>query len=375
MAQELISHKVLSLDFWQDTVTYAGSVMPTGTIGCAVLNIPDETIMRLDVPCMILNQLLTGIGLKNVDMQLLPKAQEAGQAIIHALHDVPPFSQLDRKQFEDYLMQAFSKKAFAELNKYLQFPMEQQAVSNITGAYPLAALLIRVIPVLGHLSYSLRQYKMTLTAFAEFLQENAEIRTPTGYAAAFGQFFRENATLEESNPSWMALTNATVQYVPAIRPGNSEAQLVKRLHFVSFVGMFRADLFEGLCVGHAPRKCAVCGKWFLTTDARHTKYCSGYAPNDKRGRTCRQVGNLRGREQRELAADHPIRKIYTKRFNTITQYLGRGTLDEQTAAVMKALAKSKLEKALQNNDYAQGSYAAEMEQATLLAEAKMNRKQ
>lgn len=76
-----------------------------------------------------------------------------------------------------------------------------------------------------------------------------------------------------------------------------------------------------------------------------------------------------------LAADHPIKKIYTKRFNTITQYLGRGTLDEQTAAMMKALAKSKLEKALQDNDYAQGSYAAEMEQAALLAEAKANRKQ
>lgn len=173
---------------------------------------------------------------------------------------------------------------------------------------------------------------MTLTAFAEFLQENAEIRPPTGYAAAFGQFFEENATLEENNPSWMALTNATVQYVPAIRPGNTEAQLVKRMHFVSFVGMIRADLFEGLCVGHAP--------------------------SDKRGRACRQIGNLRGRE---LAADHPIKKIYTKRFNTITQYLGRSTLDEQTAAVMKALAKSKIEKALQDNGYAQGSYAAEME--------------
>lgn len=168
----------------------------------------------------------------------------------------------------------------------------------------------------------------------------------------------------------MALTNATVQYVPAIRLGNTQAQLVKRMHFVSFVGMFRADLFEGLCVGHAPRKCAVCGKWFLTTDARYAKYCDGLTPGDKRGRTCRQVGNLRGQEQRELAADHPIKKIYTKRFNTITQYLGRGTLDEQTAAMMKALAKSKLEKALQDNDYAQGSYAAEMEQAALLAEAK-----
>ena len=267
------------------------------------------------------------------------------------------------------------EEAFTELNEYLQLSMEQQAFSGVIGEHPLAALLVRVIPVLGHLSYSLRQYKKTMTAFAEFLQENAEIRTPAGYAAAFGQFFRENATLEESNPSWMALTNATVQYVPAIRPGNAEAQLVKRMHFVSFVGMFRADLFEGLCVGHAPRKCAVCGKWFLTTDARYAKYCDGLAPGDKRGRTCRQVGNLRGREQRELAADHPIRKIYTKRFNTITQYLGRGTLDEQTAAVMKALAKSKLEKALQDNDYAQGSYAAEMEQAALLAEAKTNRKQ
>ena len=32
MAQELISHKVLSLDFWQDAVTYAGSVMPLASL-------------------------------------------------------------------------------------------------------------------------------------------------------------------------------------------------------------------------------------------------------------------------------------------------------------------------------------------------------
>lgn len=34
--------------------------------------------------------------------------------------------------------------------------------------------------------------------------------------------------------------------------------------------------------------------------------------------------------------------------NTITQYLRRGTLDEQTAAVMKRLAKDKLERAIGN---------------------------
>ena len=145
---------------------------------------------------------------------------------------------------------------------------------------------------------------------------------------------------------------------------------MKRMHYVSFVGMFRSDLFEGLCVGHAPRKCPICDKWFLTTDARQTKYCGGLAPGDKLGRTCRQIGAKQGREQRELADDHPIKAIYTRRMNTITQYLHRGTLDEQTAAVMKQLAKSKLDYATKYVDYANGSYEKEMEQAALLNEAR-----
>ena len=66
-------------------------------------------------------------------------------------------------------------------------------------------------------------------------------------------------------------------------------------------------------------------------------------------------------------------RIYS-RHQLLTHFFVQLGVDEQTAAAMKALAKSKLEKALQDNDYAQGSYAAEMEQAALLAEAKANRK-
>ena len=106
--------------------------------------------------------------------------------------------------------------------------------------------------------------------------------------------------------------------------------------FHTFVGMLRADFFEGLCVGHAPKKCRICGKWFLTTNARHTKYCGGFAPGDKLGRTCRQIGNLRGREQRELAPDHPIKKIYNRRMNTIDKKLDRGTLDQDAAGGSKS---------------------------------------
>jgi hypothetical protein len=147
------------------------------------------------------------------------------------------------------------------------------------------------------------------------------------------------------------------------------AKLVKRMHYVSFVGMFRSDLFEGLCVGHAPKKCKIRGKWFLTTNARHTKYCGGYAPEDQRGRTCRQIGALNGREERELADDHPIKQIYERRRNTINRYIKRGTLDAEFAEKMKKLAKDKMFRALSNVAYAKGDYEKEMEQDALLNEA------
>ena len=99
--------------------------------------------------------------------------------------------------------------------------------------------------------------------------------------------------------------------------------------------MFRYDFFEGLCVGHAPKKCRICGKWFLTTNARHTKYCGGYAPGDKLRRTCRQIGNLKGREQRELADDHPLKQIYEKRLNTINRYVKRGALNADLAEIIR----------------------------------------
>ena len=76
---KIINHAVLSLDFWQDTVTYEGSTMPTGTIGCEVLNIPDSTIEKLDTPCNVLNQLLQGMNTGSVDMELLPQVQQAAE--------------------------------------------------------------------------------------------------------------------------------------------------------------------------------------------------------------------------------------------------------------------------------------------------------
>ena len=34
-----MNQELMTLDFWQDTVTYEGQTMPTGMLGCAALNI------------------------------------------------------------------------------------------------------------------------------------------------------------------------------------------------------------------------------------------------------------------------------------------------------------------------------------------------
>ena len=40
----ILNQNLLTLDFWQDKVTYAGHTLPTGSIGCAAMNISDEQI-------------------------------------------------------------------------------------------------------------------------------------------------------------------------------------------------------------------------------------------------------------------------------------------------------------------------------------------
>lgn len=244
---QIINHAVLSLDFWQDTVTYEGSTMPAGTIGCEVLNIPDSTIENLDTPCNVLNQLIQGMNTGSLDMELLPQVQQAAGEIISFLQVTPPFSRLNRSYFEQKLAAIFSEEYMEDAKAYLQLTQQEQLICALTGQHSKATMLVRIAQVLGHLSYSLGQYKEALTKFAEQLNEPGYDRTPDGYAAMFGQFFKSEPTLSLDNPAWMTLTNASVQYVAATRPGKTEPQLVKRMHYVSFVGMFRSDLFEGLC--------------------------------------------------------------------------------------------------------------------------------
>ena len=363
-----MNQELMTLDFWQDTVIYEGKTFPVGTLACDALNVPADTISRMNEQCENINLLLGTLNAGQDACALCPMAREATLAMLDILSETPPFSYMDISKHRERIERVFTAD---NALKYVEFAtkaatnsLQFEEIQN----YAEAITLQRYTAVCGHLAYSLGEYQTAMLDFAEKSDCNEADRTAEGFARMFGSYFTPEFSIAEGN-AWMSVANNSVQYVATIRPGEKVAKLVKRMHYVSFVGMFRSDLFEGLCVGHAPKKCKICGKWFLTTNARHTKYCGGYAPGDKLHRTCRQIGNLKGREQRELADDHPVKQIYEKRLNTINRYVKRGTLDADLAEVMKKLAKDKMLRALSNVAYAKGAYEKEMDQAALKKEA------
>ena len=363
-----MNQELMTLDFWQDTVIYEGKTFPVGTLACDALNVSADTLAQMNEQCQKINLLLGMLNAGQDASALFPMARDAALVMLGILGKTPPFSYMDIPKHREQIEKVFTAD---NALKYMEFAIKATTNSlqlEEVPKYADAMILQRYTAVFGHLAYSLGEYQKAMLDFAEKSDGNEADRTAEGFAKMFGSYFPPDFSITEGN-AWMSTLNNSVQYVSVIRPGENVAKMVKRMHYVSFVGMFRSDLFEGLCVGHAPKKCRICGKWFLTTNARHTKYCGGYAPGDKLHRTCRQIGNLKGREQRELADDHPLKQIYEKRLNTINRYVKRGTLDANLAEVMKKLAKDKMQKAISNVAYAKGDYEKEMEQAALNKEA------
>lgn len=357
-----MEHNLLTLEFGRDTVTYEGRTVPTGTFGCKAMNITDEAITSLIEPCKALNEFISALAMMSVPDELMNRARGAAAKILDAVSHMEPFSHLDYDFYTPSIADAFSPDALTQVRALNMAMLTHGLAAAQEPGLRKGALLSKIAPVLAQLAYSLAEYKRTMTALAESINDEGVERTSDGLAAVFGAHF------DVSSDSLMSFANTTVQYVSVGEP----PKLARRMSYVSLVGLLRSDLFEGLAAGHAPRRCAVCGRWFLTLDARHTKYCGGFAPGDARGRTCRQVGAMRGRGQRELAADHPLKAIYNRRLNTILQSQRRGKLDEATANTMRKLAKDKLQRALSDANYARGSYEAEMAQGALLAEAEKN---
>ena len=151
--------------------------------------------------------------------------------------------------------------------------------------------------------------------------------------------------------------------------------VAKRLNFDSYYSFILTDFFEGLHYGHYPRKCEICGKYFLMQSARRQKYCSyGIAPELYRGNkiTCRKYAAVLNRK--EKAENDPIVSLYNRRCAAIRTECGRGTITKEYAEIAKRIAKERKQLALNDDKYAKTQYKKDMSREALYAEVDRNLK-
>ena len=322
----------------------------TGNIALDILNLPDsvlEELLELTDPMMELVDYLNKH--RNPDNKTLSRMMTASKnvfRVVDLLREVPPFAGQDFTWLEENLPKVFAPEKVTKA--YTERKKEQ------------GELFIQAMCLVAQLGFGIRDFRQALIPLVESLEDEDISRNPKGFSQKFDSFFSKD---EEQKDQWMAFSNVSVEYVP------EEKGIVRRMHYASFPSMFRSNLYEALAVGNAPRRCPICQKFFLTTNARRQKYCTGYAPEEHGGMTCVQVGNRMGREYREQANNNPVLVRYHQTVNVIDQRVTRGTLEPDIAEKAKADAKNCKDMAIAFNEYANGDYKTDMDADALIAAA------
>ena len=348
--QERLNMRFLTVAYTDKQEIYGTSCTSadTGSIALDILNIPDsvlEELIELTDPMMELVDFLNNNrNPNNKVLSMMLTASKNVFRVVDLLREVPPFAGQDFTWLDEKLPNVFSPekitKAYKERKKE-------------TGELFLGALCL-----IAQLGFGIRDFRQALIPLVESLEDEDISRNPKGFSQKFDSFFSKD---EERKDQWMAFSNVSVEYVP------EEKGIVRRMHYASFPSMFRSNLYEALAVGNAPRRCPICQKFFLTTNARRQKYCTGIAPEAYGGLTCAMVAKQMGRAYRELAENDPILVIYHQSIDALDKRVKRGKLDRDIADLAKALAKDLRSAAIADPEYANGDYSKDMQPDALIA--------
>ena len=215
-----MNQELMTLDFWQDTVIYEGKTFPVGTLACDALNVPADTIAKMNEQCGKINLLLGLLNAGQDASALFPMAREAALTMLGILSKTLPFSHMDIPKHRERIEKVFTAD---NALKYVEFAIKAATNSlqfEEVPKYADAIILQRYTAVFGHLAYSLGEYQTAMLDFAEKSDGNEADRTAEGFARMFGSYFPPELSITEGN-AWMSTLNNSVQYVSVIRPGES----------------------------------------------------------------------------------------------------------------------------------------------------------
>ena len=174
-----MNQELMTLDFWQDTVIYEGKTLPVGTLACDALNVPADTIAKMNEQCEKINLLLGILNAGQDASALCPIAREATLAMLDILSETPPFSYMDIPKHRERIEKVFTAD---NALKYVKF-----AIKAATNSLPFeevpnyadAIILQRYTAVFGHLAYSLGEYQTDRKSTRLNSSHNNQSRMPS----------------------------------------------------------------------------------------------------------------------------------------------------------------------------------------------------
>ena len=157
-----MNQELMTLDFWQDTVIYESKTFPVGTLACDALNVPVNTIAKINEQCEKINLLLGILNAGQDASALCPIAKEAALTMLDILSQTPPFSYMNISKHRERIEKVFTVD---NALKYVEFAIKAatnslqfEEIQNFTDAM----MLQRYTSVFGHLAYSLGEYQTAM---------------------------------------------------------------------------------------------------------------------------------------------------------------------------------------------------------------------
>lgn len=324
------------VDYWGGDAIAGGKRYPSGALAAQMLNVPDAEV---DAMREIAERLALCFG-KVLYAPTVTPAQMGDLA--EALAEM-------NAHFEGLPMYRALK---VDTAKHKTIPKEFRDPGLCRTLCNKRSLELQALH--SHVSFyaktpgQLRMFQDTVRRMEREVLTNLDRRGPTDFAAAIQKFFDHDSYLANETPypldevdnTWVPFVPLTLAYVTVAHPEKKgQVILAERAFFESMQGFLLSDFYRGLQHGHAPMRCANCGRYFLTEKGySNRKYCDGIDPADP-SHTCRQNGTAnRGDEAlgKEAAAGVEPAVLCSGAKNKFNMQRRRGVLSEADAKRLKA---------------------------------------
>ena len=367
---------ILTADYRDGCVYLGGKKYPAGTFIVQFLNqyYVNDTAARIAVfrdavSFHVLDQFRSGY----LDIEDFVKTGRNTLEIMKALPSLLPFNTLDADAIRAHISELFTEEKGERICEYFR----GRAAVGLLGQDEIAigkadwltdkTYAADVEALLSEVQAALRFFDAVAD---DLIRAQKQFKT-------FISRLNEVNRLDEKHLLPIALDvfdtpplPLTVEYTGLKKNrASTDATVARRLRFDRYYSFLLTDFFEGLHYGHYPRRCPVCGNFFLMQSARRTVYCSGLSPYEgRKGRlTCRAYAASVHRK--ELAEGDPVTDVYNRRCAAICSEASRGTITKDFAAQVQALAKEHKQRAQSDHEYAVTQYEQDMERVKLYHDA------